>query len=37
MSYRNRIRNDPPPAESWAELRERCRIIGLEVRGRRPL
>jgi hypothetical protein len=35
MSYRALFRAEEPPQESWAELQERCRIIGLEVRSRR--
>lgn len=35
LNYRQRMRHEPPPTESWRELRERAARIGAEVRAAR--
>lgn len=34
-AVREQMAKEPPPAETWEELRARCAIIGAEVRARR--
>jgi len=33
LSYREEMRKQPPPRESWPELRERARLIALDYRA----
>jgi len=35
LTYRERVRHEPPPVESWAELRERAALLALAYRGTR--